>query len=67
MKKTATGLKYQFPLEGFEQETKPSTKDRIPTSKVGKPEKRKLGILKGKASFEISDDFKMTDEEFLSL
>jgi antitoxin (DNA-binding transcriptional repressor) of toxin-antitoxin stability system len=26
---------------------------------------RKIGILKGKAGFRISDDFKMTDEEFL--
>lgn len=25
----------------------------------------KLGSLKGKASFKIHDDFKMTDEEFL--
>ena len=26
---------------------------------------RKIGILKGKAGFRISDDFNMTDEEFL--
>ncbi|TGM10597.1 hypothetical protein EHQ81_18970 [Leptospira selangorensis] len=66
MKITKTGLKYRFPLEGFEQED-PSTKNRIPTNKVGKPKKRILGILKGKASFKISDDFKMTVEEFLNL
>jgi len=29
--------------------------------------KRKVGILKGKASFEAGPDFKMTDEELLSL
>ncbi len=29
--------------------------------------KRKLGILKGKASFSAGEDFKMTDEELLSL
>ena len=29
--------------------------------------KRKVGILKGKASFKIKNDFKMTDEELLSL
>ena len=28
---------------------------------------RKLGILESKASFVIKDDFKITDEEFLSL
>ena len=27
--------------------------------------KRPLGLLKGKVEFTISDDFKMTDEEFL--
>ena len=26
---------------------------------------RKLGVLKGRASFKINDDFRMTDEEFL--
>jgi antitoxin (DNA-binding transcriptional repressor) of toxin-antitoxin stability system len=31
------------------------------------PKKRKLGLLKGKASFMISADFKIRDEEFLSL
>ena len=29
--------------------------------------KRKLGILEGKATFTFSDDFKMTEEEFLGL
>ena len=29
----------------------------------GKP--RRLGLLEGKASFRIRDDFKMSDEEFL--
>ncbi|PKA14796.1 hypothetical protein [Leptospira haakeii] len=66
MKTTATGLKYRFPFEGFEQED-PSTKSQIPANKVGKPKKRILGILKGKASFKILDDFKMTEEEFLNL
>jgi antitoxin (DNA-binding transcriptional repressor) of toxin-antitoxin stability system len=28
---------------------------------------RKIGILKGKASFKIEDDFEMTTEEFLNL
>ncbi len=28
-----------------------------------KQKKRKIGILKGKASYEIVGDFKMTDEE----
>jgi antitoxin (DNA-binding transcriptional repressor) of toxin-antitoxin stability system len=32
-----------------------------------KPKKRKLGVWINKASFEIKDDFKMTDEEFLGL
>lgn len=30
-----------------------------------KKEKIKLGLLEGKASFSIHDDFKMTDEELL--
>ncbi|EMK01018.1 MULTISPECIES: hypothetical protein [unclassified Leptospira] len=66
MKKTATGHKYRFPLVGLEQE-EPTVKSRIPSNKVGEPKKRILGILKGKASFKISDDFKMTEEEFLNL
>ncbi len=32
-----------------------------------KQEKRKIGILQGKASAEFSPDFKITDEEFLKL
>ncbi|PJZ26484.1 hypothetical protein CH352_18670 [Leptospira hartskeerlii] len=66
MKTTETGFKYRFPMVGFEQD-EPTTKNRIPANKIGKPQKRKLGILKGKASFQISDDFKMTEEEFLNL
>jgi antitoxin (DNA-binding transcriptional repressor) of toxin-antitoxin stability system len=38
----------------------------IPYKKYNKT-KRKVGILKGKASYEIRPDFKMTDEELLSL
>lgn len=30
-----------------------------------KQKKFKLGLLEGKASFKICNDFKMTDEEFL--
>ncbi|TGL65782.1 hypothetical protein [Leptospira sarikeiensis] len=37
-------------------------KEKSNNSKV-----RKLGILKGKASFKISEDFKMNMEEFLDL
>lgn len=29
--------------------------------------KRPLGLAKGKGSFEMADDFKMTEEEFLGL
>ncbi len=32
-----------------------------------KKEKRKLGILEGKASMVIHPDFKMTEEDFLNL
>ena len=28
---------------------------------------RKIGILKGKASYKINDNFEITDEEFLNL
>jgi antitoxin (DNA-binding transcriptional repressor) of toxin-antitoxin stability system len=28
---------------------------------------RKIGILKGKASYKINDNFELTDEEFLNL
>jgi len=30
-------------------------------------QERPLGILKGKASFKLNDDFEITDEEFLNL
>ena len=39
----------------------------VPISKYKKKNKRKLGLLKDKASFEISKDFKISDEEFLNL
>jgi len=32
-----------------------------------KKQERPLGILKGKASYKIRDDFKVSDEEFLAL
>ena len=32
-----------------------------------KKTKRKVGILKGKASFELKKDFKITDEQLLNL
>lgn len=38
----------------------------IPYEKY-KPTKRKIGILDNKASFEIKENFKITDEELLSL
>lgn len=37
----------------------------VPYSKYKKSITRKLGILEGKASYEISEKFKFTDEEFL--
>lgn len=37
----------------------------VPYKKLMKQTKFKLGLLKGKASFKIHNDFKMTDEEFL--
>lgn len=37
----------------------------VPYNKFVKQHKIKLGSLKGKASFKIHSDFKMTDEEFL--
>lgn len=39
----------------------------IPFKKYVEKEYRPLGILKGKASYILKDDFKITDEEFLSL
>lgn len=38
----------------------------VPYQKYIKKPKFKLGLLEGKASFKIHDDFKMTDEEFLN-
>lgn len=38
----------------------------IPYSKYVKKVKRKLGILQKKASYTITDKFKLTDEEFLN-
>ncbi len=39
----------------------------IPYQKYLKKQERTLGILKGKASYQIKTDFKMTDEEMLTL
>jgi prevent-host-death family protein len=39
----------------------------ISYNKYKKRKTRPLGILKGKASYKIKDNFKMTDEEVLSL
>jgi antitoxin (DNA-binding transcriptional repressor) of toxin-antitoxin stability system len=39
----------------------------IPYKKYRKRKARPLGILKGKASYKIKDDFKITDAELLSL
>jgi len=36
----------------------------VPYKKYLKQAKFKLGLLEGKASFKIHEDFKMTDEEF---
>lgn len=38
-----------------------------PPRKQKKKGKRKLGILEGKARVVFADDFKMTEEEFISL
>lgn len=37
----------------------------IPYEAYTKTVRRKLGVLKNRASFKIHDDFKITDEEFL--
>jgi len=37
----------------------------VPYKKYAGEKRIKLGLLKGKASYKISGDFKMTDEEFL--
>ncbi len=39
----------------------------IPYPQYKQKKERHLGILKGKASYKIKDDFKITDEELLSL
>jgi len=39
----------------------------VPYKKYWLKKDRPLGILKGKASFKMKDDFKITDEELLSL
>ncbi len=39
----------------------------VPYSKYKKGIHRRLGILKNKASFEIHNDFKISDEELLNL
>ncbi len=38
-----------------------------PYSKHLKSKKRKLGLLQGKASFKIKNDFKISEEDFLNL
>ncbi len=37
----------------------------VPCDPSGEVSERKLGVLQGKASYRIHDDFKMTDEAFL--
>ncbi len=39
----------------------------VPYKKTDNKTPRKLGILKGKASYKIKKDFEITDEEFLNL
>lgn len=39
----------------------------ISYEKYQRKKERPLGILRGKASYNIKDDFEITDEEFLSL
>ncbi|MBN2433880.1 MAG: type II toxin-antitoxin system Phd/YefM family antitoxin [Spirochaetes bacterium] len=38
----------------------------VPYSKYAKNNKRKLGLLEKKASFSFSDNFKITDDDFLN-
>ena len=49
--------------------SKNKTKDKIaiilPYEKYKKNKERPLGILKGKATFELKNDFKMTEQELL--
>jgi antitoxin (DNA-binding transcriptional repressor) of toxin-antitoxin stability system len=39
----------------------------VPFHDVTEKKERKLGILEGKASIKFSEDFKMTEEEFLGI
>jgi len=39
----------------------------VPFSHYERKPERRLGLLDGKASFSIKDDFKISDDEFLSL
>ena len=39
----------------------------VPAKKYYKKKKRKLGLLKDKASFELKENFKITDDELLNL
>ena len=39
----------------------------VPFSSYKNKKKRKLGIIEGKASFKLSDNFSITDEELLNL
>ena len=39
----------------------------MPKSRSSTSSKRKLGIMEGRAAATFSDDFKMTEEEFLGL
>ena len=38
----------------------------VPYDQYVKSAKRQIGVLQGKASYEMPDDFKMTDEAFLT-
>lgn len=39
----------------------------VPKKMLGKQTPRPLGLLEGKASFSISDDFEITEQELVSL
>ncbi|MBE7411541.1 MAG: hypothetical protein L6Q54_08740 [Leptospiraceae bacterium] len=41
--------------------------DLIPYSKYAKKSNRKIGLLEKKASFKMSSDFKISDEELFDL
>ena len=38
----------------------------VPYEQYGKATERQLGALQGTANYQVHDDFKMTDEEFLT-